>query len=359
MSVDVSLQLHRDSFELNAAFSAPARGVTAVSGPSGSGKTTLLRAIAGLEAATGSVSVRGETWQDEHNRLPVHARGVGYVFQEPSLFPHLNVQGNLDYGRQRRSRRAPVNGKAPDFATVIDMLRLGDLLDRASAQLSGGEQQRVAIGRALLAHPQLLLMDEPLASLDSAHKRELLPFLEVLHRELDIPVLYVSHAADEVARLADHIVLLENGRTVASGAVTDMLTRLDLPLARDEAAATVVAAAPVDYDAAFDLTRMRFSGGDLQIPGDHRNAGAGARVRIMARDVSITLAAAEATSILNIVPVEITEISRASGAQCTVRLRAGTELLLARITRRSLQSLALQPGMQVWAQIKSAALLGS
>ncbi|MDP2805984.1 MAG: molybdenum ABC transporter ATP-binding protein, partial [Gallionellaceae bacterium] len=207
-------KMQLDRFALDASFAAPAVGVTALFGPSGSGKTTLLRCIAGLERVAGTLHVNGEIWQDEKTFLPIHKRPLGYVFQEASLFPHLSVRANLEYGYKRI---APDERKV-HLEQVVEWLGLSHLIDRNNpTQLSGGERQRVAIARALLTSPRILLMDEPLSALDATSKQDILPYLERLHRELNIPVLYVSHALDEVTRLADHLVLLEKGRVIASG----------------------------------------------------------------------------------------------------------------------------------------------
>lgn len=342
-------------FALEAAFTAPASGVTALFGPSGSGKTTLLRCIAGLERTQGRLQVNGETWQDEKIFVPVHQRPLGYVFQEASLFPHLSVRANLEYGYQRIA--AAQRKVQPE--QVIEWLKLSRLLDRRdTTSLSGGERQRVAIGRALLTSPRLLLMDEPLSALDTSSKQEILPYLERLHRELDIPVLYVSHAMDEVARLADHIVLQEKGRVVASGALHDVLSRLDLPTAQFDDAGVIIEARLAQHDEKYHLSRLDFSGGCLWTGRVMQDFGAPVRARVLARDVSIATQAPQGSSINNILNARIEAIQDQGPERVIVRLRVGTaQILLARITRRSRDQLGLAEGLYVCAQVKSVALM--
>ncbi|MBI5007998.1 MAG: molybdenum ABC transporter ATP-binding protein [Nitrosomonadales bacterium] len=347
--------LQRDSFFLDAGFEAPASGVTALFGPSGSGKTTLLRCIAGLERAAGSLHVNGETWQDDTDFMPVHKRPLGYVFQEASLFPHLSVRANLEYGYKRI---APAARKVQP-EQVVEWLGLARLVGRNDpSQLSGGERQRVAIGRALLTSPRILLMDEPLSALDTTSKQEILPYLEALHRELDIPVLYVSHALDEVARLADHLVLLEKGRVIASGALQQTLARLDLPTAHFDDAGTVIEAAVAQHDEKYHLSRLDFPGGQLWVGRVEQPFGTVVRARVMARDVSIATQAPQGSSINNILNARIEEIRDEGPDKVIVRMRVGdAHTLLSRITRRSRDHLGLKDGMFVCAQVKSVALM--
>ncbi|BBI99387.1 molybdenum import ATP-binding protein ModC [Ferrigenium kumadai] len=343
-----------ESFVLDAAFDAPATGVTALFGPSGSGKTTLLRCIAGLERAQGSLHVNGETWQDDTTFMPVHQRPLGYVFQEASLFPHLSVRANLEYGY----KRIPVAERRVPLEQVVEWLGLSRLIERGDpAQLSGGERQRVAIGRALLTSPRVLLMDEPLSALDTASKQEILPYLERLHRELNIPVLYVSHALDEVARLADHLVLLEKGTVIASGALGETLARLDLPTAHFDDAGAVVEAAVAQHDEAYHLSRLDFPGGHLWVGKVDQPFGTRVRARVLARDVSIATQVPEGTSINNILNARIEEIRDEGPDKVMVRMNVGeSQMLLSRITRRSRDHLGLVAGMYVCAQVKSVAL---
>ena len=261
MSLSVETVVDKGGFRLEVAFDIPASGFTAVAGPSGCGKTTLLRTIAGLEPeARGHITIGGECWLGERCRLPTHRRAVGYVFQQAALLAHLDVRGNLLFGRRRAAQRPLA------FDDVVDLLGLSRLLGRAVAGLSGGERQRVAIAQALLSSPSLLLMDEPMAALDRASRDILLPYLEALQRALDIPVLYVTHALDEVARLADHLLWIQDGRIAASGAVNELLTRLDLPLAHGREAGAVIRAQVAEQDPVDRMTRVDFSGGQLWIP---------------------------------------------------------------------------------------------
>jgi len=343
------------SFVLDVDEALPGRGVTAVFGPSGSGKTLFLRALAGLERVPGAhVEVNGEVWQDASGTfVPTHRRALGYVFQEASLFPHLSVRGNLEYAL----RRSGATREALDAA--VQLLGIAALIDRAADRLSGGERQRVAIARTLLAQPRLLLFDEPLASLDLARRAEILPYLERLHGELKIPSLYVTHMPDEVARLADHLLLLDRGRVVASGPLRQTLARLDLPPPFNDNASVVIEALFSSYDAADRLTRLIFAGRTLYVPQAVEPGSRTLRCRIEARDVSITLAQQTDTSILNIIPAVVVGMVEAEhAAQVLVRLDAGGTPLLARITRRSWDTLRLAPGKSVWAQIKAVALIG-
>jgi molybdate transport system ATP-binding protein len=343
-------------FSLDVDLDLPARGVTALFGASGSGKTTLLRCIAGLERAPGGfLAVDGEVWQDGPVFLPTHRRPLGYVFQEASLFPHLSAHANIEYGMRRA-------GSALDRAAldhVVALFGIGHLLERRPHQLSGGERQRIGIVRALATRPRLLLMDEPLAALDLARKEEILPYLEKLHGELDIPVLYVSHAPDEVARLADHIVVMEGGRAVAAGPLTETLARLDVPIRLGEDAGVVLDAVVAARDAEWQLAQMEFPGGRVWVRDHGLAVGAPARVRILARDVSLALAPSTGTSILNTLPaVVVDRADDAHPALTLVKLQVGASPLLARLTRRSAHALDLAPGQQVYAQIKAVALIG-
>jgi len=347
--------LQREDFALDAVFSAPAVGVTALFGPSGSGKTTLLRCIAGLELAHGKLQVKGETWQDENIFVPTHKRPLGYVFQEASLFPHLSVRANLEYGL----KRTPQAERQVPLEQVVEWLGLSRLIDRGDpAKLSGGERQRIAIGRALLTSPRILLMDEPLSALDTSSKQEILPYLERLHRELDIPVFYVSHAMDEVARLADHLVLLEKGRVIASGALHETLARLDLPTAHFDDAGAVIEAAVAQQDETYHLTRVDFAGGHLWVGKVNQPFGTAVRARVLARDVSIATQAPQGSSINNILNARIEEIRDEGPDKVIVRLKVGdAQMLLSRITRRSRDQLGLAVGTYVCAQVKSIALM--
>lgn len=354
MSLCCELKLDRGAFSLDVAFEIPAAGVTAVFGPTGSGKTTLLRCIAGLEpSVAGSVRFGGDVWQDTRCFLPAHRRRVGFVFQDAALFPHLDVRGNVEYGL----RRVPATEPRLALAPVLDLLGLKDLTARRVEGLSGGERQRVAIARAVLGRPRLLLMDEPLASLDRGARRRILPYLENLTRELDLPVLYVSHALDEAARLADRLLLLDVGRVLAEGPIEGMLTRLDLPLARDERAESVVVGRVAGFEPEDGLMRVEFSGGGFLVPARDIGLGETVRIRILARDVSLTRSRHDDTSILNVFPARVLDLRDEGPARCIVRLDLDGTPLLALVTRRSVRELGIRSGASCYAQVKTAAVL--
>jgi molybdate transport system ATP-binding protein len=355
------------AFALDVDLDLPARGVTAILGPSGSGKTTLLRAVAGLvRPAPGRVVLGDRVWQDEtghgpHVWLPTHRRAIGFVFQEASLFDHLTVAGNLDFGH----RRVPPGKRQVALDQAIELLGIASLLDRHPARLSGGERQRVAIARALAASPALLLLDEPLAALDAARKAELLPYFERLARDWAIPILYVTHAVDEAARLSQRLVLLQQGRCMALGATAQVLARLDVAQQQGTGAGAILDGVVEATDAVYGLMRVRFGGCGDSAAGcirclqtvPPRTVGSSVRLRVLARDVSVTLASARDTSILNIVPATVCEAVDDGAAQVLLRLNAHGTPLLARITRKSAYALALAPGMSVYAQIKGVAVL--
>lgn len=344
-------------FKLDVDLALPGRGVTALFGHSGSGKTTLLRCVAGLERAQGRLTVNGEVWQDDAAKLwvPTHKRPLGYVFQEASLFPHLTVLANLEYGRKRVAAR----DRKVSLEQAIELLGIGHLLTRRPERLSGGERQRVGIARALALSPGILLMDEPLAALDAKRKQEILPYLQRLHDELEIPVLYVTHAADEVAHLADHLVALDGGRAVAAGPLTETLARTDLPIRLGEDVGVVLDGEVAERDGNWHLTRVTFAGGHFWARDSGHALGQRVRVRVLARDVSIALTHSLNTSILNALPAVVEAItSEEHPALALVRLRVGVSPLLARLTRRSVQALELVPGKVVFAQVKAVALVG-
>ncbi|MHC8326734.1 molybdenum ABC transporter ATP-binding protein [Pseudomonas sp. LB1P83] len=357
--IHTRLKLRYSGFALEVDLQLPGRGVTALYGHSGSGKTTCLRCIAGLEQAEqGFIQVNDEVWQDSDRKIfvPPHKRALGYVFQEASLFPHLSVLANLEFGL----KRIPKLQRRVDMAHATELLGIGHLLDRHPQHLSGGERQRIGIARALLTSPKLLLMDEPLAALDSQRKNEILPYLQRLHDELDIPVLYVSHSQDEVARLADHIVLLSDGKALASGPVGETLARLDLPLALGDDAGVVIEGQVSAYDPHYQLLTLQLPGTDLSIRVAHApmSQGQALRCKVQARDVSLSLQGDGQSSILNRLPVTvISEIGADNAAHVLIRLNAAGTPLLARITRYSRDQLGVHPGQQLWAQIKAVAVL--
>jgi molybdate transport system ATP-binding protein len=357
--IHARFRVEQGSFTLDVNVNLPGRGVSAIFGHSGSGKTTLLRCLAGLaRPKDGRLCVNGEVWLDTASGifLPTHKRPLGYVFQEASLFPHLTVAGNLRYGM---NRVAPATRRV-ELSQAAGLLGIGHLLDRMPAGLSGGERQRVGIARALLTSPRLLLLDEPLASLDQKRKLEILPYLERLHDELDIPILYVSHAPEEVARLADHLVLLDQGRAVASGPITDTLARLDLPVAMEDDASVVIQGAVAGHDAHYGLLTLDLPGARVSLRVVHAALPAGKPMRIVvrARDVSLASSAAEDTSVLNVLPATVVEIESAPDpSRVMVRLDVDGTPLLSRITRYSRDRLGLVVGKRVWAQVKAVSLL--
>jgi len=357
IGIEAEFRLPLGAFMLDAAFTAPGIGITALFGPSGAGKTALLRCIAGLARAPhGRVRVGAECWQDEprHDFVPTHQRAIGYVFQEASLFAHLSVRANLEYGM----RRVAAGDRRVAFDQAVELLGVSSLLARSPDHLSGGERQRVAIARALLTSPRLLLLDEPLSALDDASKADILPYLERLHRELSIPALYVSHSLDEVARVADYMVLMEHGKVRAHGPFSELLTRLDLPLAHGDNASTVIDATVLEHDGKYHLTTLAFDGAHLSVARTPDPIGTRVRVRIQARDVSLALKPPQKTSILNILPVRVVSVSQGALGKAMVRLETGEQVLLAHITRKSAALLRLAPGATVYAQIKGVALLG-
>lgn len=351
--IQIKVQLNRGTFDLAVDVTVPGRGITAIFGRSGSGKTSLLRCLAGLEPdCQGDIIVRGEKWQESPVFLPTHRRPIGYVIQTPNLFPHLSVRGNLEFAEKRA-----VTGSL-SFEQIVEMLALESLLDRHVDRLSGGERQRVAIARALLIGPQLLLMDEPLASLDNQSKKDIMPFLERMHRELDIPVIYVSHSAEEVSRLADYLVVVDAGRVVGEGPLEQMLARLDFPVKLEDDAGVVWEGRVLEQDEQWQLVRVGTAGGGVWVRSSGVETDASIRLRILARDVSLALSHHDDSSILNILPGEVEEVSTETEQNAAlVRVRVGEAALLARLTLRSVDRLELAAGKQVWVQIKSAALV--
>jgi molybdate transport system ATP-binding protein len=348
------------TFILDVAFSVPLKGITAVFGPSGSGKTAILRCVAGLNRLPGQLVVGGEVWQDWNGTfLPPYERRVGYVFQEARLFPHLSVRKNLLYGYERAAKART----SPEirFDDIVALMGISSLLDRATTALSGGERQRVAIGRSLLAQPRLLLMDEPLSALDRKNKEDILPYFEALHETLSIPILYVSHDISEVERLADFLVLIEEGRIAASGALTDVMTDATSPIARSSDASSIVEASVKGYDAHYGLTEMDMDGETLLVPGHVGENGKICRIRIAAADVSVATDRPSRTSILNVLAARVIDIRPVDDAQINVVMTVGRSdrgaRLLARISRRAYETLAFVPGQDVYAQVKAVSLI--
>ena len=362
----IRLLLARPDFTLDVDVELPAQGITVLFGASGSGKTSLLRCVAGLERAQqGRVQIGSETWQDNAAGvfLPTWQRRLGYVFQEASLFDHLSVQANLQYGLKRSGLNpGGPHGAGQQLDAAIGLLGIQKLLGRMPGQLSGGERQRVAIARALATRPRLLLLDEPLAALDAARKQDILPWLERLRDELQTPMLYVTHSADELARLADHLLVLNHGRVQAQGPAAAVLSSISSPVLFGAGGGDDVGALLTGHVAEIDtrwhLSRVAFNGGSLWLRDAGLPLGSAVRLRVLARDVSISAAAPQGTSIQNLLPCTIEAWAPdVHPSQVLVRAQVGASTLLARITGKSFQALGLQAGSSAWLQIKSVALL--
>ncbi|HEV7309057.1 molybdenum ABC transporter ATP-binding protein [Ensifer sp.] len=355
MSLTVEARHQLGDFSLDAAFTSDG-GVTALFGRSGSGKTSLINIIAGLmKPQSGRVLLDGDVIADSERKIftPVHRRRFGYVFQEARLFPHLSVHRNLAYGRWFAGK----SGSGGDFARIVDMLGIGHLLERSPSALSGGEKQRVAIGRALLAAPRLLLMDEPLAALDEARKAEILPYLERLRDDAGIPIVYVSHSVGEVARLAKRVVVLENGQVTASGAAAEVLSAPAASIATGRREAGVVLEGIVQAtDADHDLTTVRIGGETLRIANVEAPSGRTLRLHIAARDVMLATSRPQGISALNVLEGNILSLTNEDDGSVDVRIDCGGATIAARITRFSRDALALMPGKTVYAIIKSVAI---
>ncbi|MFC1751049.1 molybdenum ABC transporter ATP-binding protein [Pseudomonadota bacterium] len=357
MPIKAKFELAYEGFQLDVDLDLPANGVTTLFGPSGSGKSTLLRCIAGLEEGTrGHISIGDEVWSDTDKSVlvPTQQRSLGYVFQEPRLFSHLTVQKNLEYGY----KRTPVSERRIEWKQVIDMLDIGHLLQRKPHRLSGGEQQRISIGRALLASPKVLLMDEPLASLDMARKQEVLPFIRTLHDALDIPVIYVSHSLQEVLQITDTLVLMREGTSIAAGPMTVLCSELEFSQYLGDMSGSVIDAHIASHDEAFGLTHLTFPGGELLVPQQPFPIGQHQRVHILARNVGIALEEPQVTtSFLNILKATVVDVavpnSRSHSVQ--VKLDVGVPLLTS-ISLKSLHALKLEPGRSCYALIKAVSL---
>lgn len=359
-AIEADLRVAYPGFALDVSLRLPGRGVSVLFGPSGCGKTTVLRALAGLMRAQGRVALPNEVWQDDARRVwrPCHKRAIAYVFQEASLFAHLSVRANLDYGL----RRTPPAQRRVSLDEAVSLLGIAHLLDRRAPGLSGGERQRVAIARALLTSPRLLLMDEPLSALDAARKAEILPYLERLNAHSQVPMVYVTHALDEAARLADHLVLMDAGKVLTSGPAVEVFARLDLPLSQWDEAGAVLEATVAEHDPAYGQSRLDVSGLPLWVGLSEAAVGQRVRARVLARDVSVTLGRAQDSSIVNILPATVLHLRDDGLDTVTLSLRlcepgaVQGATLLARVTRRSRDALHLAPGQAVFAQIKGAAL---
>ena len=362
-SIHLQIKMSRAAFKLDVDLQLPGQGISAIFGPSGSGKTTLLRAVAGLEKnQDGCIQIGANIWQDSQRGiyLPTWQRSLGYVFQESSLLPHLNVTENLNFGLKRALKTM---GSTPSQASKalhasIELLGIGNLLQRKPNELSGGERQRVAIARAIAMQPQLLLMDEPLASLDAARRQEIFPWLSKLRDELKMPMLYVTHSAEEVTRLADHLVVLDKGQVKAQGPVGEVLTQVVNPVLVGEDAGALIEGCVGAVDSHWHLSRIDFEGGSVWMRDAGLPVGKAVRIRILARDVSLATTEPQNTSIQNQLRGSIQSITPdAHPSQVMVVLKCGTEEVLARVTKRAVDELVLQVGQSVWAQVKSVALV--
>lgn len=353
---DCFIQLRRDNFSIEAKFTIPEKGVLGIFGHSGSGKTTLLRCIAGLEKeVSGRIEINNEIWLSDKQHLSTQQRNIGYIFQESRLFPHLSVEKNLDYGASRSSPKHEDSNKV-NREHLLGLLNIEHLLDRYPRQLSGGEKQRVAIGRALLKKPQLLLLDEPLASLDDYRKQEVLPFLDKLHGELNIPMLYVSHSLEEVSRLCDHMLVMQQGEVKFKGSLHDALVSLGSPLATAENAAAVLEGNVSKQEKDFQLSTVHtLNGNAFQVQGVLA-IGQHVRLRVQASDVSLSKTAATDSSILNILEGIILQIIEQQGAHVLLQLDISGDILLTRITRKSYQRLDLDINQKVFVQIKAVSI---
>ncbi len=340
---------------LDVTFQAPS-GVTSLFGRSGAGKTTVINVLAGLiKPQSGHIEIDGEVIFDATKKVnvPPDQRRFGYVFQDAKLFPHLNVESNLRYGYNL----LPSEKRKIVFDDVVSLLKLDHLRQRRTRNLSGGESQRVAIGRALLTSPRLLLLDEPLASLDGAHRREIMPYLENVRQQLNIPIIYVTHQIDEIIRLADQVVVIDDGRVMATGAVEEVLSRLDLrPLTGRFDAGAALTCKVGAHDRRDQLTRLEFSGGAIVVPFQDLPEGREIRIRIRARDITLSLTKPTQTSVLNILEGQIIEIAESDKARADVLLQVGKDKLWASVTKRSVRELGLEIGVSLFAMIKSVAV---
>ena len=355
--LQLRFQLSRQDFHLAVDLQLPSSGITVFFGPSGSGKTSVLRCVAGLERPQQALlRVGADVWQDDAKGvfMPTWQRDLGYVFQEASLFEHLDVQQNLQFGLKRTHKK----GALEALSSSIELLGIGHLLKRQPAHLSGGERQRVAIARALATQPKLLLLDEPLASLDMARRHEILPWLEKMRDELQLPMLYVTHSVDEVVRLADHLVVLERGQVKTQGAAQEVLARTSNPAIVGDDVGVLLSGTVERLDSQWHLAKVAFDVGHMWVRDTHMHVGKTVRLRVLARDVSITLLEAQQTSIQNHMSARIDAIhADTHPSQALVRLQCGGAWVLARVTQRAISELGLVAGMNVWAQVKSVAVI--
>jgi molybdate transport system ATP-binding protein len=353
----VDVKKRRGAFSMEAAFEMPTPGVVALFGRSGSGKSTLVNVIAGLlDADAGRVALDDDVLLDTQRRIdvPPERRRIGYVFQDARLFPHMSVAGNLKYGERRAASKRFV-----DLDTVAGLLDLGSLMQRRTHQLSGGEKQRVAIGRALLSQPNLLLLDEPLASLDTARREELLPYLEILRDQLAVPMVYVSHNFDEVLRLATHVVLMQNGKTIAQGGVGEMSVNRDLrAIIGADAVGAIVDGMVTGDDPSSGLMRVMVGRGELKVQPLELAAGARIRVQLLARDIIVATQEPQHLSVRNSLSGIVASVASDDLDSQLVAIDVGGATIMARVTNAAARELGLVPGLPVWALVKSVSLRG-
>jgi molybdate transport system ATP-binding protein len=352
MTIDIRLHHRFGAFALDAAFAIDRPGITALFGPSGAGKSTIANAVAGLfRPAEGRIVIGDRVVFDSasHIALPPRLRGIGYVFQDARLFPHMSVETNLRFGWRRASRRVDER----EFTRIVHLLGLEDLLARRPSKLSGGEKSRVALGRALLSSPSLLILDEPLAALDAARKAEILPWLERLRDHAALPMIYVTHALDEVARLADDIVLLRDGKVAAQGAAFDLLPDLGFASLAGTTPLGAVLAARVATQRDDGLTELAFDGGVLFVPRLDAPVGTALRVRLRAEDVMLARVIPGAISANNVLPTIVAAVRVVDDSHADVQLACGPAKIVARITRASLARLDIKHGMAMFAIVKS------
>ena len=362
MTVSVNIRKTLGALTIDAWFDS-AGGVTALFGKSGAGKTSIVQMIAGLMTPdNGQISIDGTPVYDSATGLNIapERRRVGYVFQDARLFPHMTVRRNLDYGARRNRERSGTgngNSRGPAFDDVVDVLAIAPLLDRQPHLLSGGEKQRVALGRALLSAPRLLLMDEPLAALDAERKWEVLPFIDRIQRDFGTPIIYVSHSIEEILQIADKMVLIAAGGISAAGPVEEVLNRPDLlRAAGDGNAGSVIPVRITAIDADYGIATLSFAGGDFRIAAPGLKTGENLRIRVRARDVSLATARPQHVSVLNVFEGTIANVSSAHGPQVDVSVDVGGTLIWSQITRKSLDDLSLQPGAKVFAMVKAVAI---
>lgn len=355
--IQIELMLKREQFELNVNLNLPSKGITILFGASGSGKTTLLRCLAGLESqAIGNVRIGSEIWQsnDVGVFVPTHRRELGYVFQEPSLFEHLNVQKNIEFGIVGNQL---IESKKI-LESAIDLLGIGHLLNRHVNELSGGEKQRVAIARALATNPNILLLDEPLAALDFARKQEVIPWLERLRDELEIPMIYVTHSIDEAIRLGNYVVVLDAGVVQQSGLLPTVFSALDKPVIEGDDLGVIIDGRVEEIDSSWSLAKVVFSGGYFWIADTGLDLNDSVRLRVLANNVSVTTQEPSGTSIQNCLPAQIEEIKSGSHpSQALLKVKLGQHCLLAQITKRSCHALNLEVDQKVWVQVKTVSLI--